>query len=154
MILISNQKERNRFFRFAIVGAFGAVVDFGIFNLLTLFTPMPAVVASIISFTCAVVSNFLWNRFWTYPESRSKPVATQLTQFGIISVIGLIIRTPLFAGMEYLLINILSKSKLSGPVSPIVIAHNLSLATAILVVMLWNFFANRFWTYGDLKIEK
>jgi len=154
MILLRNSKERSRFFRFAFVGAVGAVVDFGIFNILTQLTSISAVVASIISFSCAVMSNFIWNRFWTYPESRSKPVSQQLVQFGIISVIGLIIRTPLFAGMEYILIKALDGITPDGFLSPIVIAHNISLATAIVVVMLWNFFANRYWTYGDLGIEE
>jgi putative flippase GtrA len=26
----------------------------------------------------------------------------------------------------------------------------LSLATAVSVVLLWNFFVNRYWTYGDV----
>ena len=32
-----------------------------------------------------------------------------------------------------------------------VIADNLTLAVAIAIVTLWNFFANRYWTYGDIQ---
>jgi putative flippase GtrA len=34
--------------------------------------------------------------------------------------------------------------------SPRFFGHNLTLAVAILVVMMWNFFANRYWTYNDV----
>ena len=33
-MILANPKERTRFVRFAIVGVIGAIVDFGIFNLL------------------------------------------------------------------------------------------------------------------------
>lgn len=151
MILITNTKERERFFRFAIVGALGAVVDFGIFNLLTQFVQIKAVVASVISFICAVISNFLWNRYWTYSDSRSKSITRQMTQFFLINVVGLIIRTPLFACLEKVFINLFNDVTIMGFISPLIIAHNLSLAIAIVVVMLWNFFANRYWTYSDVS---
>ena len=68
--------------RFAVVGIIGAVVDFGTFNLLVnLLHVAWQSVASVISFTAAVVSNFLWNRFWTYPDSRSKSIPKQVVQF-------------------------------------------------------------------------
>src|SRR5512139_3869304 len=96
----SNPLERGRLMRFAVVGLMGAVVDFGTFNLLTGVFKSPAVLASVISFIAAVCSNFTWNRYWTYPDSRSKRLSVQLTEFAIISLIGLAIRTPLFAFLE------------------------------------------------------
>jgi len=146
------QKERTRFLRFAVVGTIGAVIDFGIFNLLSSLAGIPAVIASMISFTCAVISNFTWNRFWTYPDSRSKKLSSQVIQFFVINLIGLGIRTPLFAGLEKLLTNIFYSILPAGfLVTPVFVAHNSSLAFVILVVMLWNFFANRYWTYNDVK---
>ena len=88
-MVLTNPKERGRFLRFMVVGVFGAVVDFGTFNLLTNFAGVPAVLASVCSFLAAVVSNFLWNRYWTYPDSRSKPLGRQVLQFtGIVQKIG------------------------------------------------------------------
>lgn len=150
-MILTNQKERTRFFRFALVGSLGAVIDFGVFNLLSTGLRVPAVIASIVSFLLAVCSNFVWNRVWTYPDSRSKTLQHQLIQFVIISVAGLLIRTPLFAYLEKFLITELSTIQVPAPLTPVVLGHNLSLAAVILVVMLWNFFANRFWTYADVK---
>lgn len=150
-MIINNKKERTRFFRFAIVGAIGAVVDFGVMNLLVNVFKVNFILASIISFLAAVTSNFIWNRFWTYPDSRSKPVLHQLLSFTLLNTIGLIIRTPLIALLEKLLVPFFSNTLILPWFEPAFYAHNLSLATVILVVMLWNFFANRYWTYNDVK---
>ncbi len=150
-MIISNSKERSRFLRFAVVGTIGAVIDFGVFNLLTNGFNVQAVVSSVISFLLAVCSNFLWNRYWTYPDSRSKKVSHQVFQFLIISLMGLAIRTPLFAWLEKWIIQEIIYLSLALPFTPTLIGHNLSLAIVIIVVMFWNFFANRFWTYADVK---
>lgn len=152
MSLITNKKERNRFIKFAIVGAIGAVVDFAIFNLLVGLTPMKAVFASIISFIVAVVSNFTWNRLWTYPDSRNKTFSSQLSQFVVVSVVGLVIRAISFTPLENVILNLADRIVSSNfIVSPQAIGHNVTLAILIIVVMFWNFFANRYWTYNDVK---
>jgi putative flippase GtrA len=151
-VIISDPQERGRFLRFAVVGIIGAVVDFGTFNLLVNLFNVVAVWASMVSFSAAVVSNFLWNRFWTYPDSRSKAISRQLVQFGVVSLIGLAIRTPLFAWMEKLMGQTFSRVVPAGfPLSSTFLGHNVALAIAVLVVMMWNFFANRFWTYNDVS---
>ncbi|MBI3162305.1 MAG: GtrA family protein, partial [Chloroflexi bacterium] len=83
-MILTNRKEQKRFVKFALVGAFGAVIDFGVMNLLSHFTPMSLVFAGTISFLCAVISNFIWNRFWTYPESRSRTLLSQLGMFFLV----------------------------------------------------------------------
>ncbi|MDD2695049.1 MAG: GtrA family protein [Anaerolineales bacterium] len=153
MSFISNPQERGRFLRFAVVGAIGAVIDFGAFNLLVSFAHLDPILASIASFTAAVVSNFIWNRYWTYPDSRSKPVARQLVEFAVISVLGLAIRTPLFAVLEKPLPRLFTALPLPAglPVDAQFLGHNTALAITVVVVMFWNFFVNRYWTYGDVK---
>ncbi len=152
-MIITNPKERSRFIRFAIVGAIGAVVDFGFFNLLVGLTPIAAIWASAVSFTAAVISNFVWNRYWTYPDSRSKPIAKQLTQFVIVSVFGLGIRVVMFALLEIPFIQLSARLfPADFLLSPTTIGHNVTLALAILVVMFWNFLANRYWTYSDIAV--
>lgn len=151
-MIFTNPQERGRFLRFAVVGIIGAVVDFGTANLLVGVFRVPFLYASIVSFTAAVISNFLWNRYWTYPDSRSKNVSRQVAQFGLVSVIGLVIRTPLVGLLENPMINsaaqIFPKSFF---LTSRFIGHNVTLAIAVVVVMMWNFFANRFWTYNDVS---
>jgi putative flippase GtrA len=146
----SKPRERTRFLRFAVVGAIGTVVDFGTYTLLNDLIGVPEVPASVVSFCVAVLNNFTWNRLWTYPDSRSKPLLRQVTEFTIVSVIGLIIRTPIFA----LLVNPLDRflARVQVPFIPAyLLGDKIALAIAIVIVLFWNFFANRYWTYGDVQ---
>ena len=147
--LLINPQERTRFFRFAIVGTFGAIVDFGSFNIMVGILGITAVWASVLSFSAAIINNFVWNRYWTYPDSRSKKTRWQITQFTIISIIGLAIRTPLFAFLDDRLSALIGLSNL--PIDAEFLGHNMALAIAVIVVMFWNFFANRYWTYNDVN---
>lgn len=151
-VLVNNSRERSRFLRFAVVGAIGAVVDFGIANLLTRAFHFPLVLAGTISFIAAILNNFIWNRNWTYPDSRSKPVMAQLVQFSIISVMGLAIRIPVLWYLEPPMERLMANLGLDFP--PIMnstqLADNITLAIAVVIVMFWNFFANRYWTYNDV----
>jgi putative flippase GtrA len=148
--VVNNPLERTRFLKFMAVGAFGAVVDFGIANFLTHFFGMPLVIAGTISFTCAIISNFIWNRYWTYPESRSRHLAQQLGMFFLVNLAGVAIRIPILHFVEPILLNFFETTHLDLRLSPEFLARNLTLAIAVGVVMLWNFFVNRYWTYNDV----
>ncbi len=150
--ILTSPVERTRFLKFMVVGAFGAVVDFGIANLLTHFLDFPLVLAGTISFTCAVLSNFIWNRYWTYPDSRSKPIVGQLIQFAIVNVIGLVIRIPILRFLEPVVTSLFSRLPERFLVLPYdAMGENVTLAIAVGIVLFWNFFVNRYWTYGDVK---
>ena len=150
MTLLNNRKERERFLKFAVVGVIGAVIDFGVMNLLTRTAGMPLVPAGTISFICAIISNFIWNRYWTYPDSRSRPIARQLVMFFAVNIAGVAIRIPILHFVEPPLFNLLEGMDMSGSFSPEFLAKNLTLALAVGIVMLWNFFVNRYWTYNDV----
>ena len=149
--IIKNPAERTRFLKFCVVGVIGFVVDFGIMNLLLHFTGN-ARLASTVSFIAAVISNFIWNRYWTYPDSREKPLVQQLGQFFLINVIGLGIRYLLFLTIDQPIINLAEQILPSDFfISPSVAGHNITMLIAVFIVMMWNFFANRLWTYNDVK---
>lgn len=151
-MILQNTKERQRFFRFAIVGAIGAVVDFTILNLLLLLKT-PYVLAGGVSFVAAVINNFLWNRYWTYPDSRSKNVGRQLLQFAVINVIGLGVRVWLLSFLENRLIGLAARWFPHFFLTPEFIGHNAGVVIAILIVLMWNYAANRYWTYNDVSAE-
>lgn len=157
------RREVNRFLKFSVVGIVGAVVDFGTFNLLSNVVGLWSIPSTAISFTVAVTSNFIWNYFWTYSDSRSKPLGRQATQFAIVNLIGLAIRTPIFAFTEKPFIEISERTLNSWPktfppgsesfipLESVVIGGNIALALAVIVVLFWNFGVNRIWTYSDVK---
>jgi putative flippase GtrA len=150
MIVLNNGKERERFLKFAAVGALGAVIDFGVMNLLTQGADMPLVLAGTISFVCAVLSNFIWNRYWTYPDSRSRPITHQLSMFFAVNIAGVAIRIPILHFVEPPLIKVIERLNFRAPLASEFLAKNLTLALAVGIVMLWNFFVNRYWTYNDV----
>jgi putative flippase GtrA len=149
MILLRDARERTRFIKFAVVGAFGFGVDFAVFNLFRNVAGLSLALSSVLSFTAAVLSNFTWNRMWTYPESRAKPIAGQLTQFALVNVLGLAIRTGILLLIHDPLISLYESLPLSF-LTPRVLGENTALAVVVIIVMFWNFFVNRYWTYNDI----
>ena len=156
--LADNPKELERFIKFAIVGIIGGVVDFTILNIMKwvferaelgvgMGGPLAPhqiqlIAANTISFSAAVVSNFTWNRLWTFPESRQRPIGTQLTSYAIVNIVGLGINTVLLVVMDrYVFQNFFS----------VRLSYNLAKAFAIGVVLFWNFGVNRIWTYKGIK---
>ncbi len=134
-----NSKDFQRFLKFAVVGVSGTLIDITIFTLLTKLAGLPSLPANTISYSVGVVNNFLLNRFWVYPEARSKSAAKQLAQFVVINIIAL--------GLSDLLVVVLG-SILSG-----LLGSSASIAAklvATVLVFFWNFFANRLWTYRDV----
>ncbi len=152
MTILRNHVERKRFIRFAIVGTIGAGLDFGFFNFFAHLLHINAVLSSVFSFSLAVLNNFSWNRYWTYPDSRSKPLGYQLVLFAVVNTVGLAIRTPLFVFLEGRLVRLFNQMDFFRvfSVRPIWVAHNFSLGVAIIVVMFWNYYINRYLTYNDI----
>jgi len=136
--------EVKRFIKFMIVGGFGAVLDITILNILILVFGVPKGVANIISVSCAIVSNFTWNRLWTFPESRQHAVHSQLPKFATVNLVGLAINQAVF---------VLADNYIFLPLMPghETLAYNLAKLCAIGVVLFWNFGINRIWTYRSIK---
>lgn len=169
----SRAKDLERFIKFAIVGISGAVIDLGLVYLLqaTVLPPNPnlngrldlnVALATAIGFFTAVISNFIWTRLWVYPDSRSRSARRQLAMFTLISVTGGVCRTAwvtlthsffgqLVLPMVIPLLQILRPGYIPGPVASEKVGTIASQMIAMVVVMLWNFFANRLWTYNDVE---
>jgi putative flippase GtrA len=161
------EKGVERFLKFSVVGSIGFVVDFGTVFVLqaTILPPvndLNVVIATAVAFTLAILSNFTWNRFWTYPESRSRSARRQITQFAVVSVIGGVARTlwiksaylPLGALLMPLaqpVIEIFRPSYAPSPTAEAKLGTMVAQFIGVIVVLFWNFFANRYWTYRHVR---
>ncbi|MFP4322403.1 MAG: GtrA family protein [Anaerolineales bacterium] len=160
-------KEVERFIRFSIVGALGAVVDFSTLNILqsSLLPPvdpyhnLKIATATGIAFCAAVMSNFIWNRYWTYPDSRSKSLRRQLVMFYSVNTAALFFRL-IFVSATFLLFADLGEGILLslgildtalGIQSYNQLGTNIAQAIAVVLAMFWNFAVNRLWTYNDVS---
>jgi putative flippase GtrA len=146
----TNSRELERFAKFMVVGGIGFVVDFGTYNLLIELAGLPPEFAGAVSLVLAICSNFAWNRYWTYPDSRSKRLVQQFVQFFIINVLAIVIRLPIIALTRDLFATALENLFSLAPATAETLGNNLALAVAVVIAMFWNFFANRFWTYSDV----
>jgi putative flippase GtrA len=133
-------KELSRFIKFAIVGALGAIIDFGLLNLMRGVFGWDLLWANTFSVCVAMLSNFTWNRLWTFPESRTRKKRKQLPQFVVVNLVGLLINNLIVIGVDAILV-----PHVGEPWS-----YNIAKAIAIGVVLFWNFGANRLWTYRGL----
>lgn len=148
--LVSNfgipEREAERFFKFLVVGTIGFGVDFGLLTFLVEILGFVPVVANTFSFSAAVVSNFTLNRYWTYPDSRSKRRRIQILQFGMVSIIGLAINNLILFLLQYPFDALLDAVHAPQSIGGYIPAK----MVATVVVLFWNFFVNRFWTYNDV----
>jgi putative flippase GtrA len=154
----TNRHEVVRFLKFCVVGTLGAVIDFGVLNLLVQLAGFSKVVANTCSFTAAVISNFIWNRLWVYPETRGEPMRKQFAQFFVVNLAGLIINTVIFYAADRWFLG--EAGLLAGPAGALALAigmehfdlaYNGAKVIATAVVLFWNFFINRLWTFRHVQ---
>jgi putative flippase GtrA len=136
----ANRAEMTRFAKFSVVGTIGALVDFTLLNLGIQVLGLPKWLANTFSFFAAVLSNFCWNRLWTYPETKGDAIGPQLGQFLLVNVAGYLINQAIFLSLSAYVFDEW------GPWG-----YNLAKAIAIGVVLFWNFGVNRVWTYRKVK---
>ena len=160
LITLARTKRREivRFLKFCVVGVVGALIDFGLLNLLIQLAGLPKVIANACSFSVAVISNFTWNRLWVYPETRGEPLRKQFVQFVLVNVAGLAINTAIFYASDRWLLG--EAGLLAGPAGALArtigmahfdLAYNGAKAIATGVVLFWNFFINRLWTFRHVR---
>ena len=70
--------------------------------------------------------------------------------FFAVNIAGVAIRIPILHFVEPPFMSLMKSLRLNAPFSPEFLAKNLTLALAVGIVMLWNFFVNRYWTYNDV----
>jgi len=132
-----------RVVRFAIVGAFGAMVQLIALQLWrTLFSSEKNfVIANFLSIETAVVSNFIWSNLWTFKDRRLKrnQIPLSFVTFNLSSAGSILIQsiiayiTPITIGL---------KPVFTLPIINYVIDTGvISAVIGILIGMFWNFFA-------------
>jgi putative flippase GtrA len=134
--------ELRRFVKFIAVGAAGFVVDTGTLSTLVFFTSLSRAFAKGAAFCAAVACTFLMNRLWAYRDSRSKAVLTQVSQFLLVSLVGLAINMVVFSVVDHALLKRTSSA----------LALYAAQAAAVGTALVWNFLANRVITFGDVKL--
>jgi dolichol-phosphate mannosyltransferase len=115
--------------RFGLVGASGYVVNLGVFALLTGVLSLHHALAAVGAFCVAVLSNFYWNRHWTFRASNGH-AGFQAIRFFTVSVAAL--------GVNLLVLEALVGAGMADLPSQ---------AIAVATAMPFNFVGNKLWTF-------
>lgn len=144
MLNFFKSKNFIRFVKFCVVGISGTFVDFGILTALKELAHMPTLPANIISFSTAMLNNFIWNYLWTFRDVRGKKISLVFIQFAVISTIGLGLNSTIVVLLEHPFDSLFTRPNTGYLAAKFI---------ATVVVLLWNFFANRFWTFRQKHAE-
>lgn len=132
--LMCRKGEMARFIKFCLVGLSGVGVNMGLLWLLTEYAGLVYLLSAAIAVETSIITNFLLNNFITFRgrnEPGARPFFQRLLKFNLISLIGLGINIGLLSlftevfGIYYLVSNII----------------------AIIIVTLWNYLLNTWWTW-------
>jgi len=124
--------------KFLIVGASGTLIDYLILILLKSYH-WQTLIANTLSFSAGLVNNYYWNSHWTFNERSRKSSLKQFLQFTIISLVGLGLNTAIVLVLEIPMGKILGMPGLG---------YLPAKAFATIVVLFWNYLANRRWTFN------
>ncbi len=138
--LAMNKKptESGRMLRFMTVGASGTLLDFAVLALLKEVFLLPTMIANVASFCAGLLNNFTWNRLWTFADARNDDMLHQFAKFAAVSVVGLLVNTLVVLLLEAPFNTFMGGS--GGYLPAKIIATG--------VVFVWNFTANRTWTFN------
>jgi dolichol-phosphate mannosyltransferase len=132
--LMRRSGELTRFIKFLVVGGSGIVVNEGLLWLMKHPAGLSLASSLIIAIETSIISNFIFNNYFTFADCRMpgfRPFIVRLLKFNVFSLPGGILN---FATTMWL-------TDIGGPYY---LAFNL---VGIALAMLWNFFANNWWTW-------
>ncbi|HRF96645.1 MAG TPA: GtrA family protein [Aggregatilineales bacterium] len=140
--MTKKRTEYGRMLRFMMVGLSGTLVDFALLTFFKEVIGLATLIANSISFCGGLINNFTWNRLWTFADSQNSSLITQFLKFGSVSVIGLLLNNLIVLALE---------APFGGLFGTVAYLPAKVIATGI--VFLWNFSANRYWTFNTSHQE-
>lgn len=154
MTRIKHQSGIVQFIKFGIVGVSNTAVDWIVYyfvagSIITASNAKPTVKA--ISFAVAVVNSYIWNTIWTFRKEYSQSTdnvgstgkSAIFVKFVVVSLVGWGVNYFVFRYMidsfQFQSLVLMAKEIKTQDLYPLIGASG--------AAILWNFFANKFWTY-------
>lgn len=130
-----------QFVKFCLVGASSTVVDTSIFIFLSKGLGWWWTVAKITSFAFGVTNGFFWNQKWTFNHLEKTNTRRRYAMFAAVNIIGLALALCIMKTVF-----VIHYGTLHHP-NPSTQAALIAQFIAIPIVVFWNFFANKRWTF-------
>lgn len=137
-----------QFIKFCAIGFTSAIIDIAIsYTLVYKFGfddkfPRNTTVAKAISFLFGVTNGFIWNSRWTFQGMGSGRRHEMYIKFMLVNTVGLILNILLFKSVI-----LLFTGKFINQGKPDRLHFAIATVTAIMFVAVWNFLANKKWTF-------
>ena len=146
----SPRRAVRQFGKYAVVGGLGTATDFTVTVFLIEQTGVTVLMAGACGFAAAVVQNFLLNRLWTFRGSAHNNTRGQMVRFALVSLVGLAIHLFLFSFVDQALMPYWTL-RLGSAERAFPLSHRFAKLCAISVTLIWNYMANRLWTFKSLE---
>lgn len=130
MNLSESVQKFKPFIKYSMVGILGTAIDIGSLYIFVEYFHIEVIPASVLSFLLAVVNNFILNKAWTF-QNKSKNYRKLFIKFLIVSTVGLL----------------LTVACMSVFVHVMKIWYIFAKALTSVIVLIWNFLGNKFWTF-------
>lgn len=119
--------------KFVIVGAIGTLINTSVLFLLTEFFKIIYLISEVFGFTLATISNYVFNKIWTFEENIQVKIIRKYIQYFIVCLLSLILNLIVL----YLLVEFFD------------FWYILAEIVAIMVSFVINFIGSKFWIFHD-----
>ncbi|MDF2505905.1 MULTISPECIES: GtrA family protein [Clostridium] len=133
-IFMNNEKLKH-IIRFGCVGCLNTMFDFGIFSLLNSLFGINYIISQIISYSTGTLNSYIFNRFWTFNDTRTnKKTTKEIVQFIVVNSASLGVS---LIGLHILMQDISMNSFFAKIIS-------------MILAQVVNFLGYRFWVFGRI----
>lgn len=132
-----------QFVKFCIIGFSSMLLDVGISGVLTFKLHWIWWVAKTLSFSIAVTNGYLWNSLWTFRGMGSGKRHEQYVKFVAVNIVGYFSNILLMKLVFFAFTGQLIQHK-----NPDFLHWCIATGIAVVCVSLWNFLANKKWTFA------
>jgi putative flippase GtrA len=145
---LTQKRGFRQLIKFAIVGASSTVINLAVLYLMLRLLHGHRYISTSVAFLVSVVNGYHWNRTWTFKAALVKAVHTQFAQFALVNLVGyaldLLVIYLASVPLEHQL-HLVEASWSPAKIERVAVLAAQLIATAVIVF--WNFFANRLWTF-------
>ncbi len=139
-----------QFIKFIIIGFSSALIDITISSVLIYKFHLRIEIAKTISFTVAVTNGFIWNSLWTFKGMGSGRRHEMYVKFFAVNIVGFLLNMGATMSSLFLLTGRMNYTSNDKPPFLIYLAATV---VAIICASIWNFLANKFWTFRHKTAE-
>ena len=142
LVSLIQRPGMRQFVKFVIIGFSSAAIDVAVNKILMHRFNTPWLVAGTIAFALGVTNGFIWNSRWTFRGLGSGRQHELYGKFVAVNIVGLLLNLCI---MKLVFIAMTGQILLQS--NPSSTQWNIAKAIAIVLVAIWNFTANKLWTF-------